>query len=193
MKRSKHKAALLRATGTVAAVVVIVSGVTFAALQSQQDTLTGNTIETATANLQLSNDGVSYGDSHAGFDFNNIVPGGPAVPTTGYPFYLKNTGGTPLSLRLAINSTPVNPHNVDLSKVNVVLTPVGTGAGAQTFTMQSLIAGTQSGGAVINGANLAIGSSQQFKLQISMAADALNGSVASLANIDLSFSGVGVN
>ena len=141
MKRSTRQVALLRAIGVVAAVAIIVSGVTFAALQSQQDTLTGNTIETATANLQLSTDGTAYADSYAGFDFNNIVPGGQAVPTTGYPFYLKNSGGTPLSLKMAVSSTPANPNSVDLSKVNVILTPVATGTSAQTFTLQSLITG----------------------------------------------------
>lgn len=193
MKRTKHKTALLRAVGMVTAVVIIVSGVTFAALQSQQDTLTGNTIETATANLQLSTDGTNYSDSHAGFNFNNIVPGGQAVPTTGYPFYLKNAGGTPLSLKLAVTSLPTNPNTVDLGKVNVLLTPVATGTPMQTFTLQSLIASSASGGLAITSGNLASGASQQFKLQVSMATDAVSGSTASLGNIDFSFSGTAVS
>lgn len=193
MKRFKHKIALLRATGVVTAVVIIVSGVTFAALQSQQDKLIGNTIETATANLQLSTDGTNYSDSHAGFDFNNIVPGGQAVPTAGYPFYLKNAGGTPLSLKMAVSSTPANPNIVDLGKVNIVLTPVATGTSAQTFTLQSLIASSASGGLAITSGNLASGASQQFKLQVSMAADAVSGPTASLGNIDFSFSGTAVS
>jgi hypothetical protein len=193
MRRFKKKLPILRAAGVVTAVVIIVSGVTFAALQSQQDTLTGNTIETATANLQLSTDGTNYSDSHSGFDFNNIVPGGQSVPTTGYPFYLKNSGGTPLSLKLAVSSTPANPNSVDLSKVNVLLTPVGTGTGVQTFTLQSLIAGSSSGGLAITSGNLASGVSQQFKLQVSMASDAVSGSGASLGNIDFSFSGTAVS
>jgi hypothetical protein len=48
VKRSKNFKALARALGVVSAVVVVVSGVTFAALQSQQNVLAGNTIETAT-------------------------------------------------------------------------------------------------------------------------------------------------
>jgi hypothetical protein len=71
-KRStKVKVDVFRAVGVVAVLLVIVSGVTFAALQSQQDTLTGNTIQTATANLQLSTDGVNFTNSQAGFNFNN--------------------------------------------------------------------------------------------------------------------------
>jgi hypothetical protein len=192
MKQSRHMA-LLRAVSVVAAVMVIISGVAFAALQSQQDTLTGNTVETATANLQLSTDGTSYSNSHAGFDFNNIVPGGQPVPTTGYAFYLKNSGGTPLSLKMAVSSTPVNPNSVDLNKVNVVLTPVATGTSAQTFTLQSLIAASSAGGLAVTSGNLASGASQQFKLQVSMAADAVSGSAASLGNIDFSFSGTAVS
>src|SRR4051794_22881330 len=105
MKKQSNRTAIFRAIGVIAALIVIVSGVTFAALQSQQDTLTGNTIQTATANLQLSTDGTSYNNSHAGFDFTNIVPGGAAMPTAGYGFYLKNGGGTPLTLKLAVTST----------------------------------------------------------------------------------------
>lgn len=193
MKRFKKKIAMLRAIGVVTAAVIIVSGVTFAALQSQQDTLTGNTIETATANLQLSTDGTNYSDSHSGFDFNNIVPGGQAVPTTGYPFYLKNFGGTPLSLKLSVTSAPSNPNSVDLNKVNVLLTPVGTGTSVQTFTLQSLIAGSSGGGLAITSGNLASVASQQFKLQVSMTSDAVSGSGASLGSIDFSFSGTAVS
>jgi len=71
---------LIRAFGVMAAVAVIVSGVTFAALQSQQAKLTGNIIQTATANLQVSPNGSSYANSLDGFAFQNLVPGGVAVP-----------------------------------------------------------------------------------------------------------------
>lgn len=190
--KAKNRWVLLRAVGVIAAVVIIVSGVTFAALQSQQDTLTGNTIETATANLQLSTDGTNYSNTHAGFDFNNLIPGGSAVPTAGYSFYLKNGGGTSLALKMAVSSVPANPDGVDLSKVNVLLTPVGLGTGAQSFTLQSLISGAATGLA-INSGNLASGAVQQFKLQVSMASDAVSGSSASLGNIDFSFSGTAVS
>ena len=81
--RIKRVKALGRAAGVAAAVVVTVSGVTFAALQSQQNKLTGNVIQTATANLQLSTDGVHYGNSQTGFIFSGLVPGGSAVPASG--------------------------------------------------------------------------------------------------------------
>ncbi|HXE10222.1 MAG TPA: hypothetical protein VN554_02240, partial [Verrucomicrobiae bacterium] len=99
-------ASSVRAISVIVAVLVMVGGVTFAALQSQQDTLAGNTVETATANLQLSTDGTTYGSSRSGFDFNNLVPGGQAVPAAGYSVYLKNNGGTPLALKMAVSSVP---------------------------------------------------------------------------------------
>jgi hypothetical protein len=171
------------------ATVVVVSGVTFAALQSQRDTLTGNTIQTATANLQLSTDGINYSDSHTGFDFNNLVPGGAAVPTTGYAFYLKNGGGTVLSLRLAVVGTPSNPDEVDLSKVNVLLTTVGTGTPVQSMTLQSLLSPD---GVALTSPALASGLTQQYKLQVAMAGDAITGSSASIGNVDFAFTGTAV-
>jgi hypothetical protein len=190
-KRStKVKVDVFRAVGVVAVLLVIVSGVTFAALQSQQDTLTGNTIQTATANLQLSTDGVNFTNSQAGFNFNNLVPGGPAVPTAGYGFYLKNAGGTALSLKMAIVNTPTNPDSVDLSKVSILLTTVGSGTGIQTFSLQSLLA---PGGVALTGNSLTNGTTQQYKLQVSMTTDAISGSSASLGNLDFAFSGTAVS
>jgi len=193
VKRTKKIKAFSRLIGVVAAVMIVVSGVTFAALQSQQNTLTGNTIETATANLQISKDGVTYGNSQLGFDFNNLVPGGSAQPTAGYPVYLKNAGGVPLALKLAVSSAPSNPDNVDLSKVNVLLTTVGSGVPAQSFSLQGLVGSNSSGGLAITSGNLANGSSQQYKLQVSMASDAVSGSSANLGNIDFAFSGQAVS
>lgn len=190
MKLSTKSKALTRVVGVVAAVMVVVSGVTFAALQSQQDMLVGNTIETGTANLQLSTEGINYSDKQAGFDFNNLIPGGPAVPTAGYSVYLKNVGGTPLALKMLVNSVVNNPANVDLSKVNVLLTTVGGGAGAQSFSLASLMAAAANGGLDIGGNNLGPGTSQQYKLQVSMASDAVSGSSANIGNIDFVFSGL---
>ena len=191
MRRFKNFKATVRALGVMSAVVVAVSGVTFAALQSQQDTLTGNTIETATAHLQLSKDGTSYSDSLASFDFSNLIPGGSAQPVAGEPVYLKNAGGTSLALKLAVSSVPINPDNVDLTKVNVLLTTVGTGAGIQSFSLQSLIDASATGGLDVNG-NLDSSVTQEYKLQVSMTSDAVINSGASLGNIDFAFSGLAV-
>jgi len=194
MRRKLNKLqALGRAVGVLAAVSIVVSDVTFAALQSQQNKLTGNTIETATANLQLSTDGSNYAASQTGFDFSNIVPGGSAVPQSGYNVFLKNVGGTPLALKLAVSSTPSNPAAVDLNKVNVVLTPVGSGS-PQTFSLQSLISANADGGSAITvPSELFVGNTTHFTLQVSMATDAITGSSASLGSIDFAFSGLALS
>jgi len=190
MKKSRRIKGLKRAILLATLMVGVAGGGAYAVLQSQLNTLTGNTISTATANLQLSTDNVNFSNSHLGFDFNNIVPGGQAVPLTGYPFYLKNAGGTPLAIKLAVNSIPTNIGNVDISKVNIILTTVGSGASPQTFTLQSLLSSSSTGGVTVSTSNLDIGNTQLYKLQASMAADAISGSSASLGNIDFSFTGI---
>lgn len=190
MKRSKRIRSLKRSILIATLLVGVAGGGAYAVLQSQQNSLTGNTISTATANLQLSVDNQNFSYSHIGFDFNNIVPGGQAVPTTGYPFYLKNAGGTPLAIKLAVNGTPTNPDNVDLSKVNIILATVASGSNPQTFSLQSLIASSPSGGTQVSVNNLDIGVTQFYKLQASMAADAVTATSASIGNIDFTFTGI---
>jgi hypothetical protein len=190
MKRFKNFNPLARAIIIAAAVVIVIGGVAFAALQSQQNTLTGNTIETSTANLRISTDDITYSNSHAGFDFNNLIPGGPAVPAAGYSVYLKNSGGAPLALKLSVNSVPTNPDNIDLSKVNILLTKVGGGTSIQSFSLQSLMAASSNGGAAFNSGNLDNNNTAQYKLQVSMDSDAVTGSGAALGNIDFTFSGI---
>ncbi len=189
MDRFKNFKAISRAFGVVAAVVIVVSGITFAALQSQQVKLTGNSIQTASANLQISTDGTYYASSLSGFSFSAIVPGGSAVPQSGYPIFVKNTGNASLGLKFAVSSVPSNPDSVDLSKVNIILTPTSSGT-PQSFTLQSLITSASSGGTAISVPNsLFAGNTATFTLKVSMDGDAISGSGASLGSIDFAFSG----
>ena len=169
--------------------VGLAGGAAFAVLQSQANTLTGNSISAATANLAISTDNSNFSNTKVGFDFNNIVPGGAAVPLTGFPFQLKNTGGTPLQVKFMVNSTPTNPSAVDLSKVHVVLTTVGS-TSTQSFSLQSLISSASSGGLPISTTNLDVATTLLYKLQVSMASDAFTGQTASLGNIDFAFTGL---
>jgi hypothetical protein len=190
MKRLRNIKTILRFLGVVACLLIAVSGVTFAALQSQAVKLTGNSIETATANLLISTDGTNFSTAQPGFDFANIVPGG--QPQSGYFFTLKNGGATPLALKFAVSSTPSNPANVDLSKISIRLTP--TGGVAQSFSLASLIAANSSGGlAITNPSELFVGNRITFTIDVSMAADAMTGPSASIGNIDLAFTGLAVN
>lgn len=165
--------------------LLLLGGISYAVLMSAPDTLTGNTIETASANLLLSTDGINFASTYPGFDFNNLVPGGSQVPTGGYAFYLKNTGGVPLNAKLQMTKQPNNPNNVSLDKVNIIVTTVASGVAAQIFTLQSLL----SGGQAVSNSSISPGQTQQYKLQVSMAADAMTGNSATLSGIDLVFSG----
>lgn len=183
------KMPLIKAIGVTTVMAVMVSGVTYAALQSQQIKFIGNTIQTASANLQLSQDNLSYSNSLSGYVFNNLVPGGASVPTNGYNFYLKNSGGTPLAIKFAVSSAPTNPDNVDLSKVNVILTY--NNGPTQTFDLQNLIAASLTGGLTINAPSaINPGSTAPYNIKVSMATDAITGSSASIGNIDFAFTGI---
>jgi hypothetical protein len=185
----KHNVALVRALSVVASVGILVAGVTFAALQSQQAVLSGNTIQTASANLLIgtaSATSTAFSNSHSGFSFANVVPGGSAQPADGNVFYLKNTGTATLTLKMAVSGTPTNTSNVDLTKVSVTVTRTDTNA-TQTATLQSLLDNT--GGLSLTD-NLAPASTGvQYKLSVSMSADAFTGSSASIGAIDFVFSG----
>ncbi len=174
--------------------VMLATGVTYAALQSPQIKLTGSTISTATANLLISSDGVNYATSKPGFDFNNLVPGGGPSPWDGYSLWLKNSGGISENLKISVSSLPTNPDHVDLTKVNVILTPVGFNAGpSQTYTLDALINSNASGGLTITSpTQLFAGNVQQFTIKVSMATDAVTSPSASIGNVDFSFIGQAV-
>lgn len=181
---------LLRAVAVIASVTVIATGVTFAALQSQSAVLTGNSISTATADLRIGTSATSFGPTRSGFSFGNVVPGGPAAPTEGNMFYLKNYGTPLLGLKVAISSLPTNTSNVDLSKVFLVLTRIDTNS-VQNLALDKLVSSNASGGTALTD-NLAGGVVAQYKAQIQMSADAFTGTNADIGGIDLIFSGTAV-
>jgi hypothetical protein len=181
---------LFRAISVIASVAILATGVTFAALQSQQAVLTGNSIKSATADLQIGTSSTSFAATRTGFSFGNVVPGSAATPADGNSFYLKN-GGTPaLALKAAVSSTPVNTANVNLAKVYIVFTRVDTNT-TQKLSLASLISGYTSGGVAMTD-NLAGGAVAQYKTQVSMDADAFTGQSADITGIDLVFSGTAV-
>jgi hypothetical protein len=189
-KRNWKLLPLARAIGVLSAVGVVTTLVTFAAIQSTGNALTGNTIETATASLKISKDGSTFSDTIPGFDFAGVMPGGVAVPAgDGYLVELKNTGDTTLKLRLTVPTPPTVTGITDLSKVNVLITPFTSGGGTyatQSIALSALIAGQAS---LNNATAAAKGSPVLLHLQVSMAADAIDGAGGSISNLDLTFSG----
>jgi len=181
---------VVRVIAVLSAVGIVSSLVTFAAIQSTGNALTGNTIQTATANLQISRDGNTYSDNVAGFNFTGLVPGGPAQPAAStYTVYLRNTGTAALRLSLTVPVVPSVTGTVDLSKVMVCLTPVvNLGQPAlptQTIVLAQLVAGTVS----VDNSLVAIGANLAYHVQVSMSADAVAGNGATISNLNLSFSG----
>lgn len=175
------------ATGVV---VLSAGGLAFALLQSHAD-LTGNSIQTDSAGLLISKDTNIYSISANGYAFTHVIPGYQASQAE--PIFLENTGSAPLALRLKAANPPTNADNMDLSKVKVVLTPRAAGTNApgtpQSFPLQSLIDSPE-GMPIDSPAALAPSDHQRFDIQMSMDADAVNGSSAALSNLDLTFNGV---
>ncbi|MDB5170619.1 MAG: hypothetical protein JWO35_313 [Candidatus Saccharibacteria bacterium] len=193
MKQVVNLKALARAVAVVAAVSIVVSGVTFAALQSQAGVLKGNIIQTAVASLQVSPNGVTYSSSMDGYVFGNLVPGGQSSPNNGYPVYVKNVGTTPLAVKLSVKGLVTNPDGVDLTKVHVQLTPIAGGA-SQNILLQDLIAADTTGGIALNlGTRLNQDQSIVYLLRVSLDADAVVGSSATLSNVDFNFGALAVN
>lgn len=184
MKLSWNHGALLRAVLVVGVAGAVVTGVTFAALQSQQASLTGNSIQSATADLRIGTTASTFDSSRSGFTFKDVIPGGQAMPADGYSFYLKNYGTAPLSLKAVIGSTPTNASNIDLSKVRLQITRVDNET-VQTASLQEFMA---TGLAITDPINPS--SVVQYKLRAAMDEDAFTGTGAALSGIDLVFSGV---
>ena len=195
MYKLKTMRPVIQSVGIIAAVMVLVTGVTFAALQSQQVVLKGNTIQTAMADLKISKDAVSYATSLDGYNFNNMIPGGGASPAEGNPVYLLNTGSTTLALKLSVASGLSNPNSVDLSKVHVTLTPMAGGA-PQSLTLQDLIAASTTGGiplTVGGGGALAPNFRMFYAMRIVMDADATTSSSAVINNLVFKFDATAVS
>lgn len=182
---------LLRAITIISSVAVLATGVTFAALQSQQAVLTGNSIKSATADLQIGTSASNFSNTRAGFSFGNVIPGASATPASGNSFWLKNNGTPALTLKVAVSSTPVNTANVNLAKVYLVLTRVDTNT-TQKLALASLLSSFGSGPAVNLGDNLAGGTTAQYNAQVSMDVDAFTGQSADITGIDLVFTGTAV-
>ena len=189
--RSKNWIVWLRTAFVVAGVAVLTGGATFAAMQTQNAVATGNKITSATAGL-LVGDGSVYGSTTPGFTFANVEPGGAPAPAGGSPLYIKNTGSTALTLRIAMGTANVtNPQSVNFAKTSFVVTPVDGGT-ARTFSLSELQAAFTANTPIVTSITIAAGQTQQLSLQAQMTADAVGSTTsgATISGIDLVFSGV---
>lgn len=187
MRNFKQLGPIARAVGVVGAVAIIISGVTFATLQSQQAVLTGNTIQSATADLKIGISTSSFSASRAGFTFPEVIPGVAPAANSGSFVYLKNSGSAAMTVKMTIGSTPTNTSNIDLSKVSFLVTRVDTNK-VTTASLKELIDGYPSNGVALQD-KIDSNNAPQYKIQAIMAADAFSGTSATLGNIDLVFTG----
>lgn len=193
MKPFHTTSGLIRVIGLITAVIVLATGATYALLQSAPGLLKGNSVQTAVASLQVSQNGSNYSSSVDGYIFSNLIPGGLPMPTSGYSIFVKNVGTTPLALKLSVKPTIGNPQNVDLSKVYLQLTPSPSGT-IQKISFQDLIAADSTGGLDVTQAGHIIPSQVlSFVMRVSMDLDAISGPSATLSNIDFNFGAEAVN
>lgn len=167
-----------------AAIVAVIGGFAYAILRSQTTYITGNTITTASANIELSTDGMGYSSTVPGFNFANIVPGGAPMPTDGHALYVKNIGSTALNLSLSSSSSLINQDNIDLTKVSVlVATEQG---GTQQFSLHELVT-AQDGVPLTMADSLQPGQVLVVTLRVAVQSSVSQG--LSLNNVTLSLSG----
>ncbi|MGC1177410.1 MAG: hypothetical protein WA843_05050 [Candidatus Saccharimonadales bacterium] len=178
---------MMRAVAVIGTVAALVTGVTFAALNSQA-TLTESTINTATANLTLWN-GSSFESSAPGFTITNLVPG---TGTADLPFYFKNGGGVPLNLTAHV---PVEPSSSGFSGWDNLKVTFKNAAGVTTdTTMQALLAGnvSLSGDPLSAGAQgdaNTPGTEGNFTAKFDITPSAVTGSSASVGSFNIDFAG----
>lgn len=191
MKRAIKRRAGIRAAAIFSAAAVLLTGVTYASMQSQNDTLQGNTIMSATASLQILGANGIYADTAPGFTFSNLEPGGAPGPTPGHTVSLKNTGSTTLALKASINGTTYsNPQHISISKVQFNFTP-STGSTGLSASMAALCTGYNTAVPLPLNINLAPGQVVDLIIQAQLAADAVTTTTTgvSLSGIDVIFSG----
>ncbi len=174
---------VLRAVGVFAAVAVLVSSVTFAALQSQA-TLTNNQFATGTANLKIW-DGETYQSEAEGFNLTKLVPGTDSNP---YDLWLKNDGTIDLNVDV-VSSTPTFSAGVlNASLINVKITSV-VGGESLDYPLSQLYDATPD---ALPGAPLAAGAERHYTVVININPDAVTGDSASVSDMNWTFTGTQV-
>lgn len=190
-----------RAVGVMSAVGILVSGVTFAALNSQV-TLTGNTLSVASAGLEIDNteNGIAAGQTtDAGYNFEGLVPGGGFGEE--HTFTLKNTGEADLNVTVGATMSDAmstlaseGDTSIDPTLVTFKFTNTATGQ-SKNYTMAELEEGDPGNLPGVSGANanaLNVDETATFTVQVKLGQDAVNGDSADDAMFDFEFTGTAV-
>jgi hypothetical protein len=183
---------MVRAIGTMGAVAAVAGGFTFAQLTSNTVALSGDSVDSGTAALQISTDNITYGDTATGFTFTGLTPGVTASPNQ--TFYVKNTGTTDLVLNAAISALPTWSGTVNNSLVRLNVSCVGLVDGSPTITLPNpgndMTSLDTTGGTNFIGGVIKAGDTDQCTANASMDAGAFTGSGVTETNtFDLDLTG----
>lgn len=184
----KNKAIVARAVGVIGATTILATGVTWAALSSTA-TLSGNTINSATAGLLVQTNG-EFGQTATGFAFNDVVPG------AGYGdaklFNLRNSGSADLDVSVYATSGATSAP-IDKSKVYFKFVNTTDENQVKEYTLQELQDMYNKVPGEFGDDNLAVNETDEFSVAVKMDNDAVNGSSASVGSFNLVFTGNAVN
>lgn len=187
---------VVRAIGVIGAVAILVTSITYAALQSQV-TLTDNTITTGSANLEIASFTAgdpgacgAFGATAPGFAFAGVIPGGASSQTE--KFCLSNTSTTN-GLSLKVKSVdPVTwtavPSTATVDNTKVTLDIVCDNGS----TISTTVAAIELGDVSFSATNLAANTQTTCTAKITMDAAAFTGESATAGQFDLMFTGTAV-
>lgn len=182
----------LRAQFVVGVVLLLAVSATFAAMTSSAR-LTGNTISSASVELQLSTDGVSFGNTIPGFDFEDVIPGTDGAPIPELEFWVRNNSPVSLGLSVGVPVAPtstVTPSGeVDFDKVILIFERDGA-ASAVDHPLNDLIDSYAGGGLTLNESIPENNVPVKFTVRAQMLPDTFTGSSASISDFDLEFIGL---
>lgn len=189
MLKSISISPVIRAVLVVGAVAALVTGVTFAALDSEA-TLTDNDLASATVGLQVNNtdNGGDPAATDTGFDITGLVPGSEYLPP-GYHFSLTNTGDTDMRVKVKVTGG-TESGTVDKTKVHFRFdnTTDATSSPVE-YTWAELEAAGQTLPGVSDPDDLGVAETNHFDMRVKLDADAITGSSASIDDFTFTFTG----
>lgn len=190
----KKHGIVLRATLVVAMVSALVVGVTFAAL-SDDAGLTGNTLASETADLQVSSGG-AYSDSATGFAATDLIPGDGQT----FAFYLSNGSDFDMNVTASVDGVCSDYiDEVTIPNCGDVLVSFTDKNSATTldYTLQQLINNPQDlpGNALEANEAGSVPSDVEegdFEVTFDLDADDVTGDSVSVSAFDITFNGTQV-
>lgn len=194
MYQRHHRLPIGRFMLVCCAIVVIIVGVTFAAMRTQQNLLTGSTLTSASASLLMNKQSIgTFHNELSGFTFTGVEPGGPALPAAGHSLFLHNNGSTNLSVDIQVNPERLEySEQANLSHIMLQIDVPGRGESIN-YALSDLIDSYQTGQRRLLPVWLEAGGYEQLQFRMSIISDPaydLMTEPISLTNLDIILTGV---